>query len=509
MELLITLARSRSWQRCLVMLLIITLLVPAIAMTPSSGGSIARVQPYLLALAAERPNETVNVIVQKLAHDASLESQVVALGGRITNDLSIINAFAAQVPANAMPVLAQLSSVRWISYDSPAIKQGTIETSTLKSAYTQAIGATQLWNSAANLQGQGVTVAVVDSGVALSSSDLNSRVVAQVQLNSNTTNMSDKYGHGTHIGGIIAGNGSASGGSYIGVAPQANLVNVKVSDDSGLASTSDIVKGLQWVYNNKAKYNIRVVNISLNSSVPQSYNVDPLDAAVEILWFNGIVVVVSAGNNGMLSPGLITAPANDPFVITVGAMDDKGTPPTTDDTVASYSASGITLDGFTKPDILAPGSNIVSDLASNACLLAQQHPDHIVSGQNSYNNYFSMSGTSMAAAVTSGAVALLLQSEPNLTPDQVKYRLKATALPVAGMYGAGELNINTAVNTPIYTSANTGTYASQMLWTGSTPLTWSGRAWNSANWSSANWSSANWSSANWSSANWSSDYWGQ
>lgn len=493
----ITPTRSVSWQRYSVILLIVALILPAITTTPSSGTSIARIQPYLQTLAAERPNETIGVIVQKSVQDASLESQVVAIGGKITNDLSIINALAAEVPANAVPVLARLPGVRWISYDSPAIKQGTIDTSLLKSAYTQSIGATQLWNSQANLQGQGITVAVVDSGI-FPTQDLGSRLIVPVQLNGNTSNMSDKYGHGTHVAGIIAGNGEASGGGYAGVAPQANIVNVKVSDDSGLASTSDIVRGLQWIYNNRARYNIRIVNISLNSSVPQSYNVDPLDAAVEILWFSGIVVVVSAGNNGMQSPGLITAPANDPFVITAGAVDDKGTPSTADDTVLSYSASGMTLDGFSKPDILAPGANIVSILAGNGCLLAQQHPDHIVLKQNGNTGYFSMSGTSMAAAVTSGAIALLLQDQPSLTPDQVKYRLKATARPIAGTHGTGELNINAAVRSRTYASANTGTYVSQLLGNGMAPVTMNMRVWNSANWSSANWSSANWSS----------DYWG-
>jgi serine protease AprX len=259
-----------------------------------------------------------------------------------------------------------------------------------------------------------------------------------------------------------------------------------------------VVNALQWVLNHKTTYNIRVVNLSLNSSVAESYNVDPLDAACEILWNNQIVVVVSGGNNGGTNNGILYPPANDPFVISVGATTGgTGTASTSGDTLAPYSAYGTTSDGFAKPDLVAPGTNIISTLASSSATMVLSHLDHLVLNPS----YFRMSGTSMAAPVVSGAVALLLQSNATLTPDQVKYRLTATAHPFGLGAGAGYLDVYAAVNSTTTASANTGIPPSQVLTTGSQPVTWT-------TWNSANWSSANWSSANWSSANWSSDYWG-
>ena len=164
--------------------------------------------------------------------------------------------------------------------------------------------------------------------------------------------MDDLNGHGTHVAGIIGGDGYLSDGAYMGVAPAINLVDVKVLNDAGMGYLSDVVAGLQWVLENKATYNIRVVNLSLNSSVAESYNQSPLDAALEILWFNGVVVVVSAGNNGNNSSstrGVLLPPANDPFLISVGAADDRGTTTLIDDKLANFSAYGTTA-GQVKPD---------------------------------------------------------------------------------------------------------------------------------------------------------------
>ena len=273
-----------------------------------------------------------------------------------------------------------------------------------------------------------------------------------------------------------------------------NLVNVKVSNNVGNATTSDLIDGLQWIKDNKATYNIKVVNISLNSTVAESYHTSPLDAAVEILWFNGIVVVVAAGNNGTgTGPVTLYPPANDPFVITVGATDDKGTPALSDDAMAVFSAYGTTEDSFAKPDLVAPGRNLISLLASTSAYGYVNHPVHRVDA-----SYFRMSGTSMAAPVVSGAVALLLQDEPGLTPDQVKYRLKATANTTwagytAAQAGAGYLDIYAAVNGTTTQSANTNQVVSTLLTTGSGAVN-SAVNWNSVNWNSVNWNSVNWNS---------------
>ena len=480
------------------------LLVPA-AFSPGKGP--ARIQPVLANMAVSNPTQIVHVIIQKMVGVTNAEQEVTDLGGKVTRDLSIINGFAAEMTTESAMELARSSDVRWVSLNAPVISTACtkcIDTSKLANAYVRAIGADKVWNASPYLQGNGVGVALVDSGVnpngdLYTSAGVN-RQVADVSFNSDyNQNPSDGYGHGTHVASIVGADGSDSGGQYIGVAPMVNIINVKVSNDDGSALMEDVVAGLQWVLGNKNTYNIRVVNLSLNSTVAESYNTSPLDAAVEILWFNKIVVVASAGNQGS---GAIYPPANDPFIITVGAADDKGTNGISDDVVASFSAYGQTSDGFKKPDLVAPGANIVARLVNQNMGLANAHPANKVGTQ-----YFRMSGTSMAAPMVSAAVAILLQDEPNLTPDQVKYRLTSTANKSWAGYtstkcGAGYLDVYAAVKGTTTQSANTGIKASQLLTSGSTPITW-----NSVGWNSVGWNSVGWNSVGWNSVGWNSDYW--
>ena len=219
------------------------------------------------------------------------------------------------------------------------------------------------------------------------------------------------------------------------------------------------------------------------------------------------MVVVSAGNHGSTR---LYPPANDPFVITVGATNDRGTTSIYDDHVASFSAFGTTVDGFSKPELVAPGRNILAPLPRSNSVLATEHPDNVLRRRD--GSYFTMSGTSMAAPMVSGAVAILLQDDPWLTPDQVKYRLMATANRSWSGYnanraGAGYLDVEAAVWSRTSSSANTGIRASRLLWTGSQPVSWNSVNWNSVNWNSVNWNSVNWNSVNWNSVNWNSDYW--
>jgi serine protease AprX len=297
----------------------------------------------------------------------------------------------------------------------------------------------------------------------------------------------------------------------MGIAPKANVLAVRISDDNGMSSEADVISALQWIYTNKAAYNIRVVNLSLNSAVAQSYHTSPLCAAAEILWFNGITVVVSAGNNGSAD---LFPPANDPFVITVGAINDGGTLDAMDDVVASYSAYGQDEMGYTKPEILAPGSNLIAYLPdSGALTIPVQHPENVVSPE-----YFRMSGTSMAAPVVAGSVAILLNSNPNLTPDQIKFRLMATANKAWPGYdplkaGAGRLDIYAAVKGTSTESANTNDIVSTLLTTGTDPVNssvaWNSVAWNSVAWNSVAWNSVAWNSVAWNSVAWNSDHWGE
>ena len=488
------------------------------ALAPAAPKAI-HAHPMLVEMASQDPEQKVAVIVQKTLGSQDVEVLVERLGGQVTQNLSIINAFAAEMTAGAAYKLAASSDVRWVSLDAQiegATCVDCVNSATLVNNYVKAVGANKVWNLSTPLQGQGIGVAVLDSGVNYQT-DLytlmgRNRVVASVstQLGYNQSTF-DGYSHGSNVAGIIGGNGRTSNGKYIGIAPLVDIINVKVCDDLklGECTTQAVVNGLQWVLEHKNTYNIRVVNLSLNTSVPESYHTSPIAGAIEVLWFNGIVVVVSAGNKG--TAGLY-APANDPFAIVVGAVDDKNTLDISDDKVAGFSSYGTTVDGFSKPDIVAPGTNIVSLLGNMGMGLPAAHPKNIVDG-----SYFKMSGTSVAAPIVSGAVALLLQDEPNLTPDQVKYRLMATANKNWGGYspdkaGAGYLDIYAAIYGTTTQNANTGTLPSQLLTTGSEPISWgsigwNSIGWNSIGWNSIGWNSIGWNSIGWNSIGWNSDYW--
>ena len=483
---------------------LIAILLMALMGSTYTVGSIAKAQPELLQLALNDPDQPVSVIVQKVGQTNSPETLVEELGGKVAGSLSIINSFYAEMDAEAAVELSRVESVRWVSLDAKVESSGCsqcIDTKNLANSYISTISADKVWNEKPYLQGQGIGVAVIDSGLN-PNGDLYTnmgvnRQIANVRFNTDyNQNTSDGYGHGTIVSTIVGGDGSDSNGKYIGVAPMTNIINVKVSNDDGSARSSDVIQGLQWVLNNKNAYNIRVVNLSFNSTVAESYHTSPLDAAIEILWFNKIVVVVSAGNqaNGILYP-----PANDPFVITVGATDDKGTSSLNDDIVASFSAYGTTTDGVNKPDLVAPGKNIVARLVNTNMGLGNTHPSNVVS-----NSYFRMSGTSASAPMVSGAVAILLQSEPGLNPDQVKYRLMSTANTSWNGYdptkaGAGYLDISAAVKTSTTNSSNTNILPSQLLTTGTEPITWGSIGWNSMGWNSIGWNSIGWNSMGWNS----------
>ena len=224
-----------------------------------------------------------------------------------------------------------------------------------------------------------------------------------------------------------------------GIAPGAKIVNLRVLDANGGATDSEVIAAINQAISLKSKYNIRVMNLSLGRAVYESYKLDPLCQAVEKAWQNGIVVVVAAGNNGRYLPtsgyGTVTAPGNDPYVITVGAMKPMGTPQRTDDLIASYSSKGPTvIDRVVKPDLVAPGNLLVSTETPRTTLYTTETSNLVPYSFYQYGGssspsayYFELSGTSMATGVVSGAVADLLQAQPRLTPDQVKARLMKTA----------------------------------------------------------------------------------
>ncbi|MFC4619439.1 S8 family peptidase [Camelliibacillus cellulosilyticus] len=265
------------------------------------------------------------------------------------------------------------------------------------------------------LTGKGVTVAVVDTGI-YDHPDLNGRIIGFKDFVKNKTDPYDDNGHGTHCAGDIAGDGTASGGKYKGAAPEANLIGVKVLNQLGSGSLSTVMAGVDWCIKNKSEYGIDVISMSLGSDATQSAADDPMVKVVEKAWDSGIVVCVAAGNSGPEAK-TIGSPGTSPKVITVGAMDDQNTPDRSDDKVADFSSRGPTIDGVTKPDVLTPGVNIIS-LRSPGSML-----DKTMKKNRVDEDYFSLSGTSMATPICAGVTALILQNNPNLSPDEVKVRL--------------------------------------------------------------------------------------
>jgi serine protease AprX len=308
------------------------------------------------------------------------------------------------------------------------------------------------------VNGYGVTVAVIDSGIRPQTDLPTSRIKAFVDFVNGRTTAYDDYGHGTHVAGIIAGNGASSSGKYTGVAPSASIVALKVLDQNGAGKTSDVMAALEWVLANHLTYKIRIVNLSLGHPIYEAAATDPLVQLVEQLTKKGILVVVSAGNMGRNSLGQtvygsITSPANAQGAITIGAADTKATLGRDDDTVAVFSSRGPTrFDRFIKPDVLAPGYQIAS-LNSSGSTLEVRYPQFKIGSA-----YFRLNGTSQAAPVVAGAAALMLQANPSLSSHALKGILQYTSQRVANLdvmtQGAGEVNIAGAVRFASLVSTN-------------------------------------------------------
>jgi len=467
---------------------------------------------------------------------------------------------------------ADLSSLDATGTNYPVLDPGSLWT------VTAAIGARSVWlqqdTTGRAVTGQGVTVALLDSGVAAVPGLNGVGKVVQgpdlsLETNSAALRTLDTYGHGTHLAGIIAGHDPVSTDgtgapvlltsprSQLGVAPDAQLLALKLATTDGSTDVSQVIAALDWVVQHKDDNgrHVRVVNLSFGTSSLQPYQLDPLAAAAENAWRHGLVVVVSAGNDGASSVSL-TDPAIDPYVIAVGSSDPEGsvlgwrTP-----AVAAFSSRGSVA---RHADLLAPGRSIVS-LRDPGSFIDVNHPEGLVAG-DSTGRLFRGSGTSQAAAVVSGSVALLLQAYPMLTPDQVKAALVGSARPVTGAAavdaGAGEIDVAAALKAAATVPAATQTWpratglgslerarggshlvdpvtgatlsgevdvqskpwqpsvwapaaAAGTAWSGGLWLgaRWSGDSWSGANWTSVAWSGARWSGARWSDASWSGARW--
>ena len=473
-------SRGATAVRLLACFLVIAGAAPS-ASTTVDLTSLAKLDPILQRRALSATG-TSRVIVRGADSTPSgtLGDLIQQAGGLAGRKVSVIRGRVADVPNAALSGLASSPYVAGISLDRLIVGANERTGATIGStAVRQDYG----------YDGSGIGVAVIDSGVAASHDDLRGgagqRVDRFVDFVNGGTAPYDDYGHGTHVAGIIAGNGFDSSGARSGVAPGARLTVLKVLDASGNGHISDVIAAIDYVVENKDALNIRVINLSVATGVYESYNADPLTLAAQRAVRAGIVVVTSAGNNGRDPQGLthhggITAPGNAPWVLTVGASSHLGTIDRADDTVAAFSSRGpAAIDYSAKPDLVAPGVGIES-LSNPASTLYTTRAQYLLDGTvtTQYRPYLSLSGTSMSAPVVAGTVALMLQANPSLTPNEVKAILQYTAQFYPGYdrltEGAGFLNAKGAVELARYLSSPaTLDYPASDTWTAH--FTWGNR----------------------------------
>jgi serine protease AprX len=527
--------------RVLITIALVALAAP-IAAVADGGSSKSRksvpptyIAPSLLAKAQSSPNEYVKVIIQSVngssraanAFRDADRSDARRRGGddddrEVMKDrYNFVDSVAVTLQAGKLTELAKQPGLT-ITPDSPV--RLTAQPSS-KHLWPTASGLRPLWSSGTKAATKAPTIAIVDSGIDANRPDFGNgaRVVANEVITTLEPNSpGDGRGHGTFVAAVAAG--SAPGNA--GASPTSDLVMLDVMDDHGMARTSDVIAAAEWIHTNKAKHNIRVANFSLHSVTPSNFTRDPLDRAVEKLWFGGVVVVVASGNYGVEGgpSGVKFAPGNDPFVITVGAVDLEGSVRPSRHDVPSWSAYGYTYDGFRKPEVAAAGRYMVGPVPSGATL-RRDKPRNLV-GSTSMR----LSGTSFAAPIVAGAAAQILARRPDWTPDQVKGALMATARHVGeaapGQAGVGEINAdraaslrsvpnpNAALNkyllkpssgSPSFDAASWQSAAqANVSWDS---VSWSDASWNSASWNSASWQSVSWSDASWNSASWTDVSW--
>jgi serine protease AprX len=507
--------------------LALLLAAPAWADDPSPGVNPSVEQ----VLETVDPGTAVPVIVYAPGHTGDLQGDLPIPNA--TTDLSLVDGVAVDLTAAQIDQIAALPYVSQIVADNMvfgADYQSSMDITNL----TIGLGAlTPPANG--GLTGDNVTVAVIDSGIQdhsdLSTDGRHSRLIGWKDFVNGRKRPYDDAGHGTFVAGLIAGDGSASlpadqGGwattQFRGVAPGANIVALKVLDKYGQCRSSDVVAAIAWAIHHKRQYNIRVLNISVGGNVGGPTYMDPMAMAVEAAWKAGIVVVSAAGNEGEFGPGGIVSPGNDPYVITVGALNTQQTADRSDDAVASYSSVGPTLfDEFAKPDLVAPGNRLISDRAARS-YIDRTWPDNRIA-VNTYDpnapawaqpDYFMLSGTSAAAPVVAGAIALMIQQDPSLKPDDIKLRLMHSADPVAGasagQEGAGVVDVPGALAA---TDKATGPALSADLGNGTTVLDpgtyaeWQKYAWTKYAWTKYAWTKYAWTKYAWTKYAWTKYAW--
>jgi serine protease AprX len=490
--------------------------------------STTYVDPILLAKAQQHPDSPVKVIIQadegirgareafeSADRDSSESSQDFE---KITRNLKFVGSVAVDLKAKKIAYLARIPGLT-ITYDA-RVELSALPTS--KHVWPTASGVRPLWGNQPAAGQKVPTIAIIDSGIEKNRADFDNgaRVLQEVVITRLAPNSSgDGRGHGTFVAGIAAG----SAADQAGAAPQANLVSLDVMDDNGMARTSDVIEAAEWVYSNRSALNIKVANFSLHSTMPSNFINDPLDKAVEKLWFGGVTVVVAAGNYGRadgLPSGVPYAPGNDPFVITVGALDLDGKVGVGQHDAPIWSAFGYTKDGFRKPEVAASGRYMIGPVPTASTLVRDKASNVISPG------YIRLSGTSFAAPIVAGAAAQLLIKHPDWTPDQIKGALmqRTRYVPEAtqGEAGVGEINAarsillttppnpNASLNRFVKTDALLGTKTFDgSAWSAAakSSASWDSVSWSDASWSDVSWTDVSWSDVSWSDASWSDVSW--
>ena len=519
----------------------------ALSVAMAMAMALSVLSPALAAPQADA-GPLVRVVVTSTQHAlAGVAAAVQAAGGTVLDALPLVGGVSADLPHDAVLAPSYIvAQDRPMTLEQAAVPAGPVST------VRQTVGL-----GAPAGEGSGVKVAVVDTGVA-DVPDLAGRLT---HLDVSGAGRGDGYGHGTFVAGLIAGDGSSSGGAYAGVAPGAEVLDIRVAGDDGSSSLVRVLRGLQAAADDPE---VDVVNLSLSSGSPLPYQLDPLTRALEQLWIQGVVVVVPAGNAG--ADGGVSSPGLDPVLLTVGGLAEAGTSDRADDTVASWSSRGPAAQGVAKPDLVAPGASLISTVAEASVVAAAQTRTDLPAG------YAIGSGTSFSTAVTSGAAAVLL-GQRDLEPDQVKNLVTGTAYQAAALgdrnaAGAGGLDLAAALaapTPPVHSqlspvagppgqdnrwstfllevlnhdaAAAEQTWAklpkkhqewADALWADSSddvkaqatviwsalgwseadgaPDRWQRRIWAASNWAASNWAANSWSANSWSASNWAASNW--
>ena len=517
----------------------------ALAFLPGVGATIT-------STSASLPRSTADYVVRG-ADASAVVGAVLDAGGQVTRRLDIIGGVAARLAPDAYRTLNE-QSVFSITPDNLLTASSISTTSSTPVAtgtlpeIERLIGATELWSDGAT--GKGVGVALIDTGVVpVPGLDTPGKVVNGPDFSMETDNPElaglDTAGHGTHMASIIAGRDATAsprniGSGYMGVAPNATIVNLKVATADGTTTVSTVIDALGWIVANHtySRTTIRVLNLAFAADPSIPYELDPLAFAVEKVWFSGVAVVAAAGNAGATATSM-ASPAYDPYVISVGASDPVGTRSSSDDVVAAFSSAGSAI---RFPDVLAPGVS-VEGLRNPGSFIDWLYPEGRVG-----DRFFRGSGTSQSTAVVSGAVALLFSKYPNLTPDGAKYALKRGALKIVNapaiLAGSGVIKLDRStgaaekasenptnfsqawpVSAPVYVPVTAGgstvggssgtvdPYAGSPFvarrwtsagWTGDITNTdyWLARRWTGASWDGRRWTDGSWTAGAWASSVW-------